>query len=108
MSKVVEVDDASFEERVLRSGQPVLVDFSARWCGPCKKLAPIVEELAGEYEGRISIVHIDVDQARDTAAKFGVMSVPTLLFFKAGEVTDQIAGLVPKETLQKRLDQLLG
>ena len=108
VNKVLDVDDASFEDQVLGSALPVLADFSAAWCGPCKKLAPIVEELAGEYEGRLNIVHIDVDQARQTAARYGVMSVPTLLFFKAGEVTDQLTGLVPKEALQTRLERLLS
>ena len=85
-----------------------MADFSAAWCGPCKRLAPIVEDLAGEYAGRVDIVHIDVDEARETASKFGVMSVPTLLFFNKGEVTDQVTGLVPREVLVKRLEALLS
>lgn len=107
MSELIEVNDGNFEEKVLRAVRPVLVDFSATWCGPCKQLKPVVEELAGEYQGRIDVVHIDVDEARDTAALYGVMSVPTLMFFKNGELADQIAGAVPKETLKRKLDKLL-
>ena len=108
MSKVLNVDDTNFEAKVLGAERPVMADFSAAWCGPCKKLKPVVEELAGEYEGRVDVVYVDVDEARDTASRYGVMSVPTVLFFKGGEVADQLTGLVPKENLQKRLDQLLS
>ncbi|MFQ5720425.1 MAG: thioredoxin [Acidobacteriota bacterium] len=108
MSKLVQVDDASFEAKVLGAERPVMADFSAAWCGPCKKLKPVVEELAGEYDGRVDIVHVDVDEARQTASRYGVMSVPTLLFFDGGEVTDQVTGLATKESLQKRLEQLLS
>ncbi len=108
LSELIEVNDGNFEEKVLRAGRPVLVDFSATWCGPCKQLKPIVEELAGEYQGRIDVVHIDVDEARNTAALYGVMSVPTLMFFKDGELADQLAGAVPKEALKQKLDKLLA
>ncbi len=108
VSKVVNVDDTNFEAKVLGAERPVMADFSAAWCGPCKKLKPVVEELAGEYEGRVDVVYVDVDEARDTASRYGVMSVPTVLFFKGGELADQLTGLVPKENLQKRLDQLLS
>ena len=108
MSKVLKVDDSSFDEKVIGAGRPVMADFSAAWCGPCKKLKPVVEELAGEYEGRVDVVYVDVDEARETASRYGVMSVPTLLFFKGGELADQLTGLVPKESLQKRLEQLLA
>ena len=85
-----------------------MADFSAAWCGPCKKLKPVIEELAEEYEGRVDVVYVDVDEARQTATDYGVMSVPTLLFFRGGEVADKLTGLVPKESLQKRLEQLLA
>ena len=108
LSELMEVNDGNFEEKVLRAGRPVLVDFSATWCGPCKQLKPVVEELAGEYQGRVDVVHIDVDEARNTAALYGVMSVPTLMFFKDGELADQLAGVVPKEALKQKLDKLLA
>ncbi|MFQ5670831.1 MAG: thioredoxin [Acidobacteriota bacterium] len=108
MSDLVEATDATFQAKVLDAGRPVLADFSATWCGPCKKLQPIVEDLAGEYAGRVDMVHIDVDQAQETAARYGVMSVPTLLFFKGGEARDQLTGFVPKETVRQHLDRLLS
>ena len=108
MSALIDVQDANFEEKVLRATRPVLADFSAAWCGPCKQLKPTVEELAGEYEGRVDMVHIDVDEARQTAATYGVMGVPTLMFFKDGEVADKVTGVIPKETLKQKLDRLLS
>jgi len=108
LSQLIEVNDETFEEKVLNAERPVLVDFSATWCGPCKQLKPIVEALAGEYQGRVDVVHIDVDEARDTSARFGVMSVPTLMFFRDGELADQVAGVVPKEALKQKLDKLLA
>ncbi|MFQ5768271.1 MAG: thioredoxin [Acidobacteriota bacterium] len=107
MSDLIEVRDSDFEAKVLGSQRPVLVDFSASWCGPCKRLEPIVRELATEYAGKVDIVHVDVDEAQKTAARYGVMSVPTLLFFNKGEVRDQLTGLVAKEALAQRIDQLL-
>jgi thioredoxin 1 len=107
MSKVVEVDDNSFESEVLQADGLVLVDFSAAWCAPCKKLEPIVHDLAGEYDGRLKVVHVDVDQAQSVAARFGVMSVPTLLFMKDGIVKDQMIGLASKQTLADRIDKVL-
>ena len=108
MSALIDVQDGNFEEKVLRAARPVLADFSAAWCGPCKQLKPTVEELAGEYEGRIDMVHIDVDEARQTAATYGVMGVPTLMFFKDGEVADKVTGVIPKDTLKQKLDRLLS
>lgn len=107
MSLVVKVDDASFDSEVLQSGAPVLVDFSATWCGPCKKLEPLIAEIAGEYDGRLKVVKIDVDSARETAAKFGVMSVPTVILFQGGTVKDQVVGLVSKRALTDRVDKVL-
>ena len=107
MKNVVEMNDQNFDEEVTRSSVPVLVDFSAEWCGPCKLLAPVVEELAGEYSGRVKIGHLDIDEGRATAAKFGIMSVPTLLFFKDGKVCDQLIGNVPKRQLVDKISRLL-
>ncbi len=107
MSDVLHLTDDNFESEVIQSEVPVLVDFSATWCGPCKKLEPIVEELAGEYAGKIKVAHVDVDQARQTAMKFGVMSVPTVLYMKGGEVKDTQIGLAPKDKMAEKLDALL-
>lgn len=107
MSQVMEVTDNNFEAEVLKASTPVLVDFSATWCGPCKKLEPVVHEIAGEFEGRLKVVKVDVDQARQTAAKFGVMSVPTVFLFKAGEVRDQHIGLASKGMLADKVQKVL-
>src|SRR5262245_46067705 len=96
MSEIYEASDADFESVVVQAAEPVLVDFSATWCGPCKKLEPVVHEIAGEYNGRLKVVKVDVDKAPGTAAKYCVMSVPTLLFFQGGQVRDQLVGVVPK------------
>jgi thioredoxin 1 len=107
MSQVFDVDDASFESEVVQAAGAVLVDFSATWCGPCKKLEPLVHELAGDYEGKLKVVRVDVDKAPGTAAKFAVMSVPTLIFFRDGQVRDQVTGLVPKRAIAERIDKVL-
>ncbi len=107
MSEVLQATDQTFDAEVMQSEQPVLVDFSATWCGPCKKLEPIVHAIAGEYDGRLKVVKVDVDQAPSTAAKFGVMSVPTLLLFRGGAVKDQVVGLVSKQALADRVDKVL-
>ena len=107
MSRVLEVDDDNFESEVIRSEQPVLVDFSATWCGPCKKLEPIVHEIAGDYDGRLKVVKVDVEKAPTTAAKFGVLSVPTVLLFAGGAVKDQVPGLVSKQALADRVERVL-
>ena len=107
MSQVLDVDDASFEAEVTQAKMPVLADFTAAWCGPCKKLAPLVEEIAGEYDGRLKVVKVDVDKARTVAAKFAVMSVPTLILFDGGKVKDQVTGLVPKRAIVDRVEKVL-
>ena len=107
MSQIVEGNDANFQTEVLESEHPVLVDFSAAWCGPCKKLEPIVDEFAGDYAGRVKVVKVDVDKSPTTAAKFGVMSVPTLLLFHGGTVKEQVIGLVPKRVLAEKVDKVL-
>jgi thioredoxin 1 len=101
-----EITDATFQEDVLNSDKPVLVDFWATWCGPCRMIAPIVEELSDEFEGRAVIGKVDVDHNPQTAMQFGVRSIPTLLFFKDGKVVDQVVGAVPKRRLSEKLEAL--
>jgi thioredoxin 1 len=105
MGLYVEVTDASFEEVVLKSELPVLVDFWAVWCAPCRMVAPIVEELAAEKEGSLKVVKMDVDNNPDTAMKYGIRSIPTLLMFKNGEVIDQIIGAVPKSMIESKINK---
>jgi len=107
MDKIVEATDATFEAEVMQADKPVLVDFSATWCGPCRKLEPIVHEIAGDYDGRLKVVRVDVDQATNTAARFGVLSVPTVLLIQNGAVRDQVIGLVSKQALADRVDRVL-
>ena len=105
MANYVEVTDGNFEDEVLKSELPVLVDFWAVWCAPCRMVAPIVEELSVEKEGKLKVAKMDVDQNSDTAMKFGIRSIPTLLIFKNGEVVDQIVGAVPKSMLESKIDK---
>jgi thioredoxin 1 len=103
MAKPINVTDASFEEVVINSDKPVLVDFWAAWCGPCRAIAPVIEELAGELEGSAVITKLDVDANPDTSMKYGVMSIPTLLIFKNGKVVDKHIGLAPKGVIANKL-----
>ena len=103
----VEATDSNFEEEVLNSDKPVLVDFWAEWCGPCRMVGPIVDELANEYDGKAVMAKMDVDSNPDTSVKFGIRNIPTILFFKNGEVVDKQVGAVPKATLASKLDALL-
>ena len=107
MSDVVLATDQTFDSEVMQSEQPVLVDFSATWCGPCKRLEPIVHEIAGEYSGRLKVVKVDIDQAPTIASKFGVMSVPTVLLMQGGAVKDQVVGLVSKQHLTDKVDKVI-
>lgn len=103
----MELTDQNFEKEVLRSKIPVLVDFFATWCGPCRMLAPIIEELGKEYKGKIKIVSLDVDQGQQTASTYQIMSIPTLVFFKGGKEVERLMGLQPKHLLKEKLDNLL-
>ena len=105
---MLSLTDDNFRAEVLESELPVVVDFTATWCGPCRRLAPIIEELAGEYEGRVKIAKFDIDASPRTPAEYGIMAVPTLLFFKGGEKVDMVQGLASKEALKKRIEALLG
>ena len=108
MAKPRDVSDSNFEQDVLEADKPVLVDFWAPWCGPCRMVAPVVEELAQEYDGKVEFVKLNTDDNPNTAAKYGIRSIPTLLVFKGGEPVGQIVGFRPKSDLQKRLDAAIG
>lgn len=103
MANTVEITDANFEE-VINSDKPVLVDFWAEWCGPCKMIGPLVEELATDYDGKAVIGKVNVDENPNVSAKFGIRSIPTLLVFKSGEIVDKQVGAVPKGVLAQKLD----
>ena len=103
----IEVTDANFDEIVLQSGKPVLVDFWAEWCGPCRMIGPLVAELSDDYSGRAIITKMDVDSNPGTAAKFGIRNIPTILFFKNGEVVDKQVGSVPKSVYKTLVEKHL-
>ncbi len=107
MADVQQVSDASFDSDVLQADVPVLIDFWAPWCGPCKAIAPVVEELAGEYDGRLKVVKMNVDDNPQTPAQYGVRGIPNLILFKSGEVKQQIVGAVPKGHLVKAIDDVV-
>ena len=104
---VVEVNDASFEQEVLQSDRPVLVDFWAAWCGPCKALSPIVDEVASEYSGKLKVMKMDVDRNQATPMRYGIRGIPALLLFKGGKVADQIVGYVPKDTIERSISRVI-
>jgi len=103
----VEVNDANFDEVVLQSDIPVLVDFWAEWCGPCRMVAPLVEEISEEYKGKAIVAKMDVDSNPIIIAKFGIRNIPTILFFKNGEVADKQVGAVPKTVIAQKIDALI-
>ena len=108
MAKPIHITDAEFQATVLDSKLPVFVDFWAEWCGPCHMIAPVVEELAEEYDGKFSFTKLDVDANPNTAMQFGIRSIPTMLLFKDGQVADQVIGAVPKAMLKSKLDKVLS
>ena len=105
---VLEVSDATFDQEVLRSEQPVLVDFWAVWCGPCKAIAPIVDGLAAAFAGKLKVAKVNVDENGATPSRYGILGIPTLLFFKGGKVADQIVGYAPQNVIEEKVQRLLA
>lgn len=103
----IEVNDTNFKKEVLEEGSPVLVDFWATWCGPCLRLAPIVEEIAKNYKDKLKVCKLNVDDASETASKYGVMSIPTLVLFKDGKVIDEIVGVVSKSDIEDTINKYI-
>lgn len=104
---VLEIDDSAFPREILESNIPALVDFWANWCGPCRTIAPVIEELAEEYSGKVKFAKINVEENPQTPGQYGVRGIPTLILFKDGQVFDQVVGVVPKETLRQMLERAL-
>jgi thioredoxin 1 len=104
MGNVAELTDAEFEKEVLKSDVPVLVDFWAPWCGPCRQIAPLIEELAADNQGAVKVVKVNIDESLDVSQRYGIMSIPTLMIFKGGEVVEKFVGGRPKTALQQALD----
>jgi thioredoxin 1 len=104
---VTDVSDQTFESEIIKSSLPVLLDLWAPWCGPCRMVAPVVEKLAETYDGKVKFCRLNVDENPQTAVKYGIMSIPTLMFFKEGQIVDTVVGAVPERTLQPKIDALL-
>jgi thioredoxin 1 len=107
MSDLLEFSDANFESEVVKSDKPCLVDFWAEWCGPCRMVGPVVEEIAKEYEGKLKVGKLNVDNNNKTAVQYGIMSIPSLLFFNGGKVVDQVIGAVPKKQLVQKIEKII-
>ncbi len=107
MSEPLELTDANFEDQVLKSDKPFLVDFWAEWCGPCRMVGPMVEEISREYGEKLKVGKLNVDQNSETAAKYGIMSIPSLLFFNGGKVVDQVIGALPKKQLVEKVEKIV-
>lgn len=107
MSSAAPVTDATFKEEVIESDVPVLVDFWAPWCGPCRMVAPVVDEISEQYKGQVKVVKINTDENPNVASQYGIRSIPTLMFFKGGQRVDMVVGAVPKTTLASTLDKYL-
>jgi thioredoxin 1 len=103
----IDVTDATFDQVVLKSDKPVIVDFWAEWCGPCRMVGPIVKDIGTEFEGRVVVTKIDVDNNPEVSAKFGIRNIPTILFFKNGEIVDKQVGAVPKNVIVSKLEAIL-
>ncbi|MEA1981297.1 MAG: thioredoxin [candidate division Zixibacteria bacterium] len=108
MSQPINITDDTFEQEVIQSDILVVVDFWAAWCGPCKMITPILEEIASEYDGKIKVTKLDVDSNNATAGKYNIMSIPSLLFFKNGEIVDQVVGAMPKAQLAQKVETIIG
>ena len=108
MANVLAVGESNFEAEVIQSGVPVLIDFWAPWCGPCRMIAPIVEQLAAEYSGQIKVAKLNVDESPNLAATYGVSSIPTVMIFKGGDVVDSFIGVQPKTRLQQAINDAIG